>query len=283
MRIAAVEPGSADARRLLGDYVGELAGLLPGGYDARPEWDPEPYGAPRARVLVAYDGDDPIACAGLREHAREAGELKHFYVAPRARRRGVGAALVAAVEDEARNLGYRRVVLDTAAPLEDAARLYERSGYRAVAAFNDNRHAAKWYEKLLPLDDRALWGAFVRSSLPAGEWSHATHLRVAYLHVTRFELDEAHLRMRVGIIRLNAAHGLVESTERGYHETLTRAWLALVAAAARARPANGSESFLEAHRLDLHKTALLRHYSRETLLSVRARAVFVPPDRARLP
>lgn len=101
--------------------------------------------------------------------------------------------------------------------------------------------------------------------------------------MTHFDLDESHLRIRVGIIRLNAAHDLVETAERGYHETLTRTWLAIVATATRTRPASDSESFLEAHRLDLHKTALLRHYSRKALLSIRTRAVFVEPDREPLP
>ena len=68
------------------------------------------------------------------------------------------------------------------------------------------------------LDDDALWRAFHDGALPAAQWTHAAHLRVAWLHLARYELDEAHLRMRVGIIRLNAAHGLVETAERGYHE-----------------------------------------------------------------
>lgn len=155
MKIASVDPGSADARRLLGEYVEELAARL-AGYAMPPEWDPARYNAPHGRVLVAYDGEDAIAYTGLREHARDADELKHFYVAPHARRKGLGTALVAAIKAETRDLDYRRVVLDTATPLEEAARLYERSGYREVAAFNENPFATKWYEKTLALDDRAL-------------------------------------------------------------------------------------------------------------------------------
>ena len=55
------------------------------------------------------------------------------------------------------------------------------------------------------LDDDALWRAFHDRTLPAAQWTHAAHLRIAWLHLARHELDEAHLRMRVGIIRLNAA------------------------------------------------------------------------------
>src|SRR5215475_3892049 len=87
-----------------------------------------------------------------------------------------------------------------------------------------------------PMPDDELWHAFHAATLPVAQWNHAAHLRVAWLHLARHELDEAHLRMRVGIIRLNAAHGLVETAERGYHETLTRVWLVLVAAARRRAP-----------------------------------------------
>ena len=131
------------------------------------------------------------------------------------------------------------------------------------------------------LDDDALWSAFHDRTLDHAQWTHAAHLRVAWMHLARYELDEAHLRMRVGIIRLNAAHQLVETEMRGYHETLTRVWLVLVRAARRRTPATDSASFLEAHGLD--RDAPLRFYSRERLFSVAARALYLPPDLAELP
>ncbi len=131
--------------------------------------------------------------------------------------------------------------------------------------------------------DLALWTAFSAATLPEAEWTHEAHLRVAWMHLGRHALDEAHLLMRVGIIRLNAAQGLVETPARGYHETLTRVWLLLVAAAMRDTPAlEDSIAFLQIHTARLHKDAPLRHYSRVRLLSVEARARFVEPDQAPL-
>lgn len=131
--------------------------------------------------------------------------------------------------------------------------------------------------------DDELWAAFHDKTLTHAEWTHVAHLRVAWLHVVRYPLDEAHLRMRAGILRLNERHGLVESPERGYFETLTYAWLALVASAHRALPAETSEAFLALHPELLDRELVLRHYSREVLRSVRARAVLVAPDLAPLP
>jgi hypothetical protein len=107
------------------------------------------------------------------------------------------------------------------------------------------------------------------------------HLRVAWLHLARYELDEAHLRMRVGIIRLNTAHGLVETPQRGYHETLTRVWLVLVRAARRHGAGADSTSVLSLPGLE--RAAPLAFYRRDRLFSVEARATFLPPDLAELP
>lgn len=134
------------------------------------------------------------------------------------------------------------------------------------------------------IPDDKLWSRFHAASLPAADWTHHAHLRVAWMYSRRHALDDAHILMRVGIIRLNASHGLVETPARGYHETMTRAWLRLVAAAMRSAPEHETSlSFLEAHAARLGKDAPLRHYTRERLLSTEARARFVEPDLLPLP
>jgi len=133
------------------------------------------------------------------------------------------------------------------------------------------------------MDDRELWDRFTSTTLPADGWTHRAHLRVAWLFLDRHPLDEAHVLMRVGIIRLNAFHGLVETTARGYHETLTRVWLVLVASLRAIEPSLTSEAFVDAHLGQLGRDAALAHYSRARLFGVRARAVFVEPDLEPLP
>lgn len=133
------------------------------------------------------------------------------------------------------------------------------------------------------MDDDALWTAFSKRTLAAADWTHEAHLRVAWMHLARWELDEAHLRMRAGIILLNAVHGLEETAKRGYFETLTRVWLVLVDAARAVDACDESRAFLRAHEALFDREAPLRFYSRERLSSVAARAHFVEPDLAPLP
>lgn len=132
------------------------------------------------------------------------------------------------------------------------------------------------------LQDKELHELFWSAKLPATGWTHSEHLRIAWLALEEWSLDEAHLLMRVGIIRLNAFHGLVETAQRGYHETITRVWLCLVAAAKRVDRGESSLAFLALHP-GLTREAPLRHYSRGKLFSLEARSIFVDPDLEPLP
>lgn len=81
--------------------------------------------------------DDVVACVGVAPATDAvpgldiaAVELKRLYVAARARRQGLGRALVARVEAWARAHGAGAVLLWSDTRFADAHRLYERCGYR---------------------------------------------------------------------------------------------------------------------------------------------------------
>jgi hypothetical protein len=133
------------------------------------------------------------------------------------------------------------------------------------------------------MDDRTLFQAFSESSLTAAQWTHEAHLRTAFLHFLQYPLDDAHLRLRAGIIRLNERHGLIETSSRGYFETLTRVWLVLVADACRRTGASSSHEMLQRCPELYDRTLPLRYYSKGLLGSVRARSIFVVPDLEPLP
>jgi hypothetical protein len=88
--------------------------------------------------------------------------------------------------------------------------------------------------------------------------------------------------MRTGIRRLNQSHGTAETPTRGYHETITRAYIELLAMFL-ARFPDGTPlatrvSALLASRL-ARRDALLTCYGRDRLTSPEARAAWVEPDR----
>jgi GNAT superfamily N-acetyltransferase len=72
-----------------------------------------------------------------------------MYVVPAARGRGLGRALLAALEELALDMGYAVARLDTGAKQPGAQRMYERAGYEPVADYNGNPYASYWGEKRL--------------------------------------------------------------------------------------------------------------------------------------
>ena len=69
----------------------------------------------------------------MRRLADGVAEIKRMYVRPADRSRGVAAALLAALEEEAVALGYTVARLDTGPKQVQAQRLYRRMGYVEVA------------------------------------------------------------------------------------------------------------------------------------------------------
>lgn len=141
-----VPADDADAHRLVQAYFAELRARL-GGFEA-PSLDELRADGERGAVFVAAE-DGPVACAWLRVLEADTAEVKRMYVAPSARGRGVARALLGTIEEKARRLGCSRIVLDTAAPLVEAARLYLREGYVEIDRYNENPYAGRWFSKTL--------------------------------------------------------------------------------------------------------------------------------------
>lgn len=121
----------------------------------------------------------------------------------------------------------------------------------------------------------ALVEAFEAGTLPLLEWTHAAHLTVAVWYLMRDGAELGGERMRAGILRYNAAQGIVPRPDGGYHETLTRFYLWAVGEYLRGAVvelANGCVAGLGDRDIPL------RYYSRERLMSPEARRQWVEPD-----
>lgn len=132
-------------------------------------------------------------------------------------------------------------------------------------------------------EDISLLAVFEDRSLPLEQWNHRAHVRVAFLYLSRFERDEAIARLRSGIKAYNAAHGVEDGPESGYHETTTQAFMRLIHHAIReCKPFRDSHQFCEAHPQLLDRRVLLRYYTRDRIMMPEAKITFVEPDIAPL-
>jgi hypothetical protein len=134
------------------------------------------------------------------------------------------------------------------------------------------------------VDDQSFVEAFEAQGFPLEKWHHREHIKIAYLYLLRFPFDEAVSRLRSGILALNARHQVPDAVDRGYHETMTQAWMRLVnCTLSEFGPAETADAFVDQHTQLLSKRALLFFYSRDRIRSPEAKQKFVEPDLAPLP
>jgi hypothetical protein len=117
-------------------------------------------------------------------------------------------------------------------------------------------------------------------TLPCVEWTHRAHLTVGLWLSRELPPREALDRVRAGIRRYNTTCGVENSTTRGYHETLTRFYMAMIAAYL-GRCLDRDDWVAVTNGLIEHlgdRDLPLRYYTRERLMSAEARSGWVPPD-----
>jgi GNAT superfamily N-acetyltransferase len=159
---ASTEELRAGARELLAEYLAwgtdglqreygvtmDIAAMLEHDLQTLGEFAP-----PGGRLLVVEDtaGSDPVeqvaaggrsggaapvvACIGLRGIAPGIGEIMRMYVKPAYRRQGIGHALVTAILQEARAIGYDHLRLDSPRFMTDAHALYRAFGFKDIAPY----------------------------------------------------------------------------------------------------------------------------------------------------
>lgn len=105
----------------------ELAGL------------PGDYAPPDGRLLLAVGGTDAAGCVALHKIDSDICEMKRLYVRPRFRGLGLGKMLAERIIVEAREIGYKRLRLDTVEPrMTTAVAIYRTLGFREIAPYRVN-------------------------------------------------------------------------------------------------------------------------------------------------
>ncbi|HEX9352270.1 MAG TPA: GNAT family N-acetyltransferase, partial [Streptosporangiaceae bacterium] len=144
--IVVISPAADEARCALWAYFDDVASRHYG----RPATEDEIAAAmredpsedltpPHGLLLVAHEDGNVLGCAGLRLLPGQIAEVTRVFVAPAARRRGLGSRLLNCLEDHARGRRVSTLRLDTRRDLVEARQLYARHGYREVRPFNNGQ------------------------------------------------------------------------------------------------------------------------------------------------
>jgi len=99
---------------------------------------PGEYAPPKGQILLAREDDWPIGCVALREFQENVCEMKRLYVRDEFKGKGIGKTLIVRLIDEARHLGYRKMVLDTLPYMKQAIHLYQAFGFKEIDAYGDH-------------------------------------------------------------------------------------------------------------------------------------------------
>jgi putative acetyltransferase len=127
------------AKQLFVEYAAELnANLCFQSFDKELENPLVKYGSPTGCLLLATYNKTVVGCVALQDLGNGICEMKRLYVQPTFRKYAIGKTLATAIVEQAKQLGYRTMKLDTLQRLQPAIQLYKQLGFGFTNAYYNN-------------------------------------------------------------------------------------------------------------------------------------------------
>lgn len=139
MKIELDDLSGADVAAFLDEHVEEMKSVSPP--ESKHALDLDSLRRPEISFWIIRDGDALAGCGALKELDSQHGEIKSMRTASDFRGRGVAAALLSHIIDEAKNRGYQRLSLETGSMdfFKPARALYEKFGFVYCQPFAEYR------------------------------------------------------------------------------------------------------------------------------------------------
>ena len=147
--ISLERPDSDDAVALITELEAHLDPLYPKA--SRHGYSVEKLLKQGVSFFIIRDGDALIGCGGVQFYGTEYSEIKRMFVRPQFRGLGFAKMMLDHLEEFSRGNGINVLRLETGIHQRDAIALYERSGFRSIAAFGEYKPdpLSRFYEKQL--------------------------------------------------------------------------------------------------------------------------------------
>lgn len=108
------------------------------------------YNKPDGGLVLVYVNEHPIACVAVRRSDGETAELKRMYVRSEYRGHRIGVELLERSLSIAKDLGYKKIRLDTLENMTKAQELYKSFGFYVIPPYRFNPIRGTIYmEKIL--------------------------------------------------------------------------------------------------------------------------------------
>lgn len=82
--------------------------------------------------IVLHEGSNAVGCGAIKVQDMVTAEIKRMYVVETYRGRGLATQILTNLESWAKELGYKRCVLETGIRQPEAIALYEKKGYTCI-------------------------------------------------------------------------------------------------------------------------------------------------------
>lgn len=96
---------------------------------------PGKYCAPKGCLLLAWHEQQVVGCVAFRPIDDHTCEMKRLFVKPGLRSLKLGRQLVESICHQAREQGYRKMLLDTLPSMKAAIKIYESFGFKPVEPY----------------------------------------------------------------------------------------------------------------------------------------------------
>lgn len=102
-------------------------------------------------VVMAYLDGKPVGCGAIKEYETGVMEVKRMFVQPRYRGKGIASSVLKEIELWAKELGFKKCILETGIKQPEAIALYKKSQYTQILNYGQYAEVASsvCFEKIL--------------------------------------------------------------------------------------------------------------------------------------
>lgn len=88
-------------------------------------------------VVIAYENSLPIGCGAIKHYSENTMEVKRMFVSKEFRGRGIASQVLNNLTDWAKEMGYKKCILETGIKQIDAITLYKKNSFKVINNYGE--------------------------------------------------------------------------------------------------------------------------------------------------
>ncbi len=103
------------------------------------------------QVVVVYENQTPVGCGAIKPYEENVVEVKRMFVPPDKRGKGIASIVLKELEAWAKELGFKKCILETGEKQPEAISLYKKNNYKLIKNYGQYAgvEASLCFEKVI--------------------------------------------------------------------------------------------------------------------------------------